>query len=88
MRNKEIQDITATFGVHIEVESFDMKCKLGAAIIWKPQSQCPSLSVARDVYNAPLAEAARPEYLSKFSLEYGRESTTPKPRSLPDPTVR
>ena len=43
MRMKELQDIIAPFGVHTEVESFDLKCKvLGTAIIWMAQIQCPA----------------------------------------------
>ncbi len=57
---KELQDIIAPFGVHTEVESFDLKSKLGTAIVWMTQIQCPSLSVARDVYTALLASGWRP----------------------------
>ena len=43
MRMKELQHIIAPFGVHTEVESSDLKCKvLGTAIIWIAQIQCPA----------------------------------------------
>jgi hypothetical protein len=61
MRMKEPQDIIAPFEVQSEVESFDLKCKLGTAIIWMVHSRCPSFSVARDVYNALLVAPTRPE---------------------------
>jgi hypothetical protein len=51
MRNQAIQDITAPFGVHPEVASYDMICKLGTGSIWMVEIQSPSLSIARKVYN-------------------------------------
>ena len=43
MRMKELQDSIAPFGVHNEVQSYDLKCKvLGTAIIWMAQIQCPA----------------------------------------------
>jgi hypothetical protein len=50
--------------------------------------QCPSLIAASDVYNAPRVDAARPDSLPKFALEYGRESPTPEPRPPPDFAVQ
>jgi hypothetical protein len=88
MRMKELQDIIAPFGVHTAVESFDMKGKLGAAIIWMARVQYPSLSVARDIYTALLVEAERPESLPKFALQYGQKIPAPAPCPLPDPTVQ
>ena len=89
MRMKELQDIIAPFGVHTEVQSYDLKCKvLGTAIIWLAQIECPSLRVASDVDTALLVEAARPESLPKFTLNYGRETPAPEPRPLPNPTVQ
>jgi hypothetical protein len=74
MRNKAIRDITAPFGVPTEVETYYIKCTLGTAIIWIVHIQCPSLSVSRDVYDALLVESARPESLSRFPLEYWRNT--------------
>ncbi len=48
-----------------------MECKLGTAIIWLVEIHCTSLSVAKDVYNELLVEAAGPESLPKFTVEYG-----------------
>ncbi len=88
MRKNAIQDITAPFGVHTEMASYDMQCKLGIAIIWMVEIQCPSLSVARDVFHELLVEAARPESLPKLRLKYGRETPAPETRPLPDPTMQ
>ncbi len=65
-----------------------MECKLGTAIVWLVEIQCPSLSVARDVYNELLVEAARPASLPKFTLEYGIVTPAPEPRPLPDPKMQ
>ena len=35
-----------------------------------------------------LVQAARPESLPKFTLNYGRETPAPEPRPLPNPTVQ
>ncbi len=56
---------------------------MGKASYWGIRIQCPSLIVAREVYNALLVEAARPKSLPKFTLEYWREPSPP-----PDPTVQ
>jgi hypothetical protein len=88
MRQKELQAITAPFGAHAELVSCDMQSNLGTVMTWQVHFQCPSLIVASDVYNALLVDAARPESLPKFALEYGRESPTPEPRPPPDPTVQ
>ena len=85
---KKLLGIIAPFGVHAEVENFNLKSKLGTAIIWLTQIQCPSLSVAREVDTALLGEAARPESLPKFTLNCVRETPAPEPRPLPDPTVQ
>ncbi len=70
------------------MKNFDLIGNLGTDIIWLARIQCPSLSVAREVYTALLVEAARPESLPKFTLNYGRETPVPEPRPLPDSTGR
>ncbi len=85
---KKLQDTIAPFGLHTEVKNFDLTSNQGTANIWLAQIQCPSLSVARDVYTALLGEAARPESLPKFTLNCGRETPAPEPRPLPDLTVQ
>jgi hypothetical protein len=86
MRHPGIQAITARFGVRTEALSYDMISDPGTTIIWRVEIQCPSLSVARDVYSELLLEATRPASLPSFSLKYGRETPSPEPRPLPDPT--
>ncbi len=88
MRNQAIQDITAPFGVHPKMASCDWKCNLGTGTIWMVELRCPSLSVAMDVYNELLVEAAWPESLPKFTIEYGRMTPAPETGPLPDPGMQ
>ncbi len=77
IQKREIQAIMAHSGAKAELMIIEVKTNMGRFIIKQIRIQCPSLIVASDVYNALLVEAARPESLPKFTLEYGPESTTP-----------
>ncbi len=79
----EIQATTAHFEVRAERPSSDAMSTLRTVIIRGIRIRCPSLTVASEVDNALLVEAARPEFLPKFVHEYGTE-----PRPPPDPTVQ
>ena len=85
---KEIQAITAPFGVRTEPGTFQVQLKstLDTALFHGIIIHCPSLGVVSEVYNALLVEAERPETLPKFVIEFGRETPTPEPRPPPDPT--
>ncbi len=56
---------------------------MGEGTTWWISIQCPSLTVASEVYNALLLEAARPESLAKIVIEF---CTEPPPQ--PDPTAQ
>ncbi len=87
-RRREVQDILVHFGAQDEMVTADVKTNMGRVITMMVRLQSPSLIVASEVYHALLVEAARPESLPKFTIEYFYmpERTTPEPRPLPDPT--